>query len=76
MAANEEGAVGGVRAFEQAGIDKTSYVIGLGGYLAKDEFKKDYSAMKAAAYFSSDAVGSTSAKVLMDFINNKTEIPA
>ena len=75
MAANEEGAVGGVRALEQAGIDKTAYVSGLGGYLAKDEFKKGYSAMKTAAYFSSDDVGGTSAKELMEFILNKKPIP-
>jgi L-arabinose transport system substrate-binding protein len=76
MSANEEGAVGAVRALEQAGLDKASVVIGLGGYLAKDEFKKSYSAMKAATYFSSDAVGGTSAKELMDNILNKKEIPA
>lgn len=76
MSANEEGAVGAVRALEQAGIDKDSCVIGLGAYLAKDEFKKTYSAMKAATYFSSDAVGGTSAKLLMDYILNKKAIPA
>lgn len=76
MSANEEGAVGAVRALEQAGIDKTSCVIGLGAYLAKDEFKKSYSAMKAATYFSSNDVGGTSAKLLMDYILNKKEIPA
>ena len=75
MSANEEGAVGAVRALEQAGLDKTSCVIGLGGYLAKDEFKKEYSAMKAATYFSSDAVGGDSAKLLMNFILKKEAIP-
>jgi len=75
MSANEEGAAGAVRALEQAGIDKTSCVIGLGAYLAKDEFKKSYSAMKAATYFSSDDVGATSTKELMNFIKNKTAIP-
>lgn len=30
--------------------------------MAKDEFKKPYSVMKAAAYFSSDDVGATAAK--------------
>ncbi|SHI78934.1 arabinose ABC transporter substrate-binding protein [Propionispora hippei] len=75
MTANEEGAVGAVRALEQAGLDKSSCVIGLGGYLAKDEFKKEYSAMKAATYFSSDAVGGTSVKVLMNYILKKEEMP-
>ena len=75
MGANEEGTIGAVRALEQAGLDKDSVVIGLGGYLAKDEFKKEYSAMKAASYFSSDAVGGTSAEILMNFILNGTEMP-
>lgn len=75
MGANEEGAVGAVRALEQAGLDKDSCVVGLGGYLAKDEFKKSYSAMKAATYFSSNDIGGTSVKELMDYIQNKTEIP-
>lgn len=75
MSANEEGAVGAVRALEQAGLDRSSCVIGLGGYLAKDEYKKEYSAMKAATFFSSDAIGGTSVKVLMDYILKKTEIP-
>ncbi|GMQ60069.1 substrate-binding domain-containing protein [Vallitalea sediminicola] len=75
MAANDEGAVGGVRALEQAGLDKDSCVIGLGAYLAKGEFKKEYSAMKAATYFSAQAVGGDSAKFLIDHIKNGTEIP-
>lgn len=76
MAANEEGAVGGVRALEQAGLDQTSCVIGLGGYLAKDEFKMDTSCMRAAAYFSSDAVGGMSAQILMEYILDGTEMKA
>ncbi len=75
MSANEEGAVGATRALEQAGLDKESCVIGLGAYLAKDEFKKSYSAMKAATYFSSDDVGGNSAKLMMDKILNGKEIP-
>jgi L-arabinose transport system substrate-binding protein len=76
MAPNDEGAVGGVRALEQAGIDKESCVVGLGAYLAKHEFKKEFSAMRAAAYFSAQAVGGTSAKEMMEFIKDKKEIPA
>lgn len=75
MTANEEGAVGAVRALEQVGLDKESVVIGLGAYLAKDEFKKEYSAMKAATFFSSDAVGGTSAELLMNKITKGEEIP-
>lgn len=75
MTANEEGAIGAVRALEQAGLDKESCVIGLGGYLAVGEFEKEYSAMKAATYFSSAAVGGTSAKTLMEYILNGTKMP-
>lgn len=75
MTANEEGAVGATRALEQAGLDKQSVVIGMGAYLAKDEFKKPYSAMKAAAYFSSDDIGATAAKEMMDYLLHGTPIP-
>lgn len=75
MTANDEGAVGAVRALEQGGLDQDSCVIGLGAYLAKGEFKKEYSAMKAATYFSAQAVGGDSAKFLMEYILNGTEIP-
>ncbi len=75
MSGNEEGAVGAVRALEQAGLDRESVVIGLGGYLAIGEFEKEYSAMKAATYFSSQAVGGSSAKFLMEYIIDGKEIP-
>lgn len=71
---NEEGTVGAVRALEDAGLDAASCVMGIGGYLAPDEFVKG-SAMKAATYFSDVAIGSTSVNVLMDFIKNGTEMP-
>ncbi len=67
--ANEEGTVGAVRALESAGLDTESVVVGLGAYMAKDEFKKaGGSAMKAAAYFSSESVGAGSVEVLLDII--------
>ncbi len=72
--ANEEGTVGAVRALEGAGLDADACVMGIGGYLAPDEFEKG-SCMKAATYFSDVAIGSTSVQVLMDFINNGTEMP-
>lgn len=72
MGANEEGTVGACRALESAGLDASSCVIGLGAYMAKDEFKKDGgSCMKAAAYFSSDSVGAGSVAVLLDVIAGK-----
>lgn len=70
--ANEEGTVGACRALESAGLAKNACVVGLGGYLAKDEFKKASSPMKAATYFSSDSIGTSSIKVLQDAIAGKT----
>lgn len=67
--ANEEGCIGAVRALESAGLDGEACVVGLGAYMAKDEFKKEGgSCMKASAYFSSDSVGAGSVEVLLDMI--------
>ncbi len=67
--ANDEGCVGATRALESAGLDKDACVVGLGAYMAKDEFKKEVgSAMKAAAYFSADLVGTGSVQVLLNMI--------
>lgn len=77
MSGNEETAIGAVRAIETAGLDKDSAVIGLGGYLAKDEWNNKGAdvAIKAAAYFSADSIGGASAEMLINHINNGTEIP-
>ncbi len=72
---NEEGVVGAVRALEQAGLDKDAVAVGMGAYLAVGEFEKDYSALKAAPYFSSVAVGGDSARLLVEYILHGTEIP-
>jgi L-arabinose transport system substrate-binding protein len=72
---NDEGAVGASRALEAAGLASGSIAIGLGGYLAPDEFSKAGSPFKAAAYFSARDVGAISAKALIDFIQNGTPIP-
>ena len=70
--ANEEGCVGAARALESAGLDADACVVGLGAYMAKDEFKKEGgSCMKASAYFSADAVGAGSVNVLLDIIAGK-----
>ncbi len=73
-AGNEEGAVGAVRALEQAGLDKEAVVVGLGAYFAKDEFKKPYSAMKAAAYFDPKVDGIAVSTAMMEYILNGKEI--
>jgi L-arabinose transport system substrate-binding protein len=70
--ANEEGTIGACRALESAGLDKNACVVGLGAYLAKDEFKKaGGSPMKAATYFSSEDIGAGSIQVLLDKIAGK-----
>ena len=75
--ANEEGTIGAVRALESAGLDKDACVVGLGAYMAKDEWNDkgaDGTCMKAATYFSSDSVGAGSVEVLYDVIAGK-EVP-
>lgn len=70
--ANEEGCIGATRALESADLDGNACVVGLGAYMAKDEFKNPGgSAMKASAYFSSESVGRGSVEVLLDIINGK-----
>lgn len=72
--ANEEGAIGAARALESAGLDKDACVVGLGAYMAKDEWNNkgaDGTCMKASAYFSADSVGAGSVEVLFDLIDGK-----
>ena len=72
--ANDEGAQGATRALEQAGLDRDSVTIGLGGYHAKDEFRKEYSCFKASAYIKASTVGEESVKALYENIVNGTPI--
>lgn len=67
--ANEEGCIGALRALESAGLDADACVVGLGAYMAKDEWKKEgTNAMKASAYFSSDSVGRGSVETLLKIV--------
>lgn len=62
------------RALESAGLDADACVVGLGAYMAKDEWNNkgaDGTCMKAATYFSSDSVGTGSVEVLYDVIAGK-----
>lgn len=63
--ANEEGAQGAARALEQSGLDKNACVVGMGAYLAVDEFKKDYSCFKAATYYDPVEDGTIAATAAM-----------
>lgn len=73
-APNDEGASGACRALEAAGLDKDACVVGAGAYMAKDEFKKDFSCMKAAAYFSAAEAGKQEGLAAMEYLKNGTEI--
>ncbi|MDR0877095.1 MAG: substrate-binding domain-containing protein [Treponema sp.] len=73
MAPNDEGAQGATRALEQAGKDKNAIVAGVGGYLAKDEFKKAYSCFKATAYIDPVLDGTLAGNAAMDWILNGKE---
>ncbi|MFV0527775.1 MAG: substrate-binding domain-containing protein [Lachnospiraceae bacterium] len=74
-AANEEGAQGAARALEQAGIDQNATVVGLGGYLAKDDFKKEYSCFKAAGYFMASEDGEAIATAAVEWAKDDSKIP-
>jgi len=82
--ANEEGTIGACRALESAGLDANACVVGLGGYMAKDEWNNkgaDGTCMKAAAYFSSLQVGEGSVIVLEQILSGadvvmETAVPA
>ncbi len=75
LGVSDDGAQGAARAIEAVGLEKDSMCVGLGGYFAPEEFAKPSSPFKACAYFSAKDVGGTSAKQMMDFLQNGTAIP-
>lgn len=66
----DEGTIGATRALEQAGLDKESCTVALGGYLAPGEFRKG-TCCKAAAYFSATDVGTMAAENLMKMLKGE-----
>ena len=74
-APNEEGAQGAARAMESIGVDKDAVVTGLGGYLAKDEFKKDASCFKASGYFMASEDGKAIAEAAVNWAKDDSKIP-
>lgn len=73
MSANEAGTIGAIKALEQSGLAENTVVVGLGGYVAKDEFQKANSPLIASAYISPTEVGEIAAKELMEnLLFNKT----
>jgi L-arabinose transport system substrate-binding protein len=69
-APNDEGALGATRALEQANLDKKAVVVGIGGYLAVDEFKKDFSCFMATAYIDPISDGTIAATAAMKWITD------
>lgn len=74
MTEEDEGALGVIRALEQMGLDASSTVISIGGSLAMDEFKREYSPLKASAYYAHEKIGRESAQLLMNYIVDGDEI--
>lgn len=74
VAANDEGAVGAARYLEEIGLDEAAVCVGIDGYLASDEFKKDASPVKASAYLDSGTVAKVSVTAVYENIVNGTEI--
>lgn len=74
VAANDEGVVGASRFLEEIGLDEKAVCVGIDGYLAADEFKKDASPVKASAYLDSGTVARVSVNAVYDAILNGTEI--
>ncbi|MGI6173944.1 MAG: substrate-binding domain-containing protein [Christensenellales bacterium] len=70
MGANEEGIIGVVRAIETAGLEADSACVGMGAYMAAEEYEKG-SCLKASPYFSDVAIGVTSVNTLFDIIDGK-----
>ena len=80
MGANEEGIVGVVRAIETAGLEAESACVGMGAYMAPEEYEKG-SCFKASPYFSDVAIGTYSVNTLFAVIDGaeyemETAVPA
>lgn len=74
VAANDEGVVGAARFLGETGMDQDAVCVGIDGYLASDEFKKESSPVKASAYLDSGTVAKVSVTAVYENIVNGTEI--
>ncbi len=75
MSANEAGTIGAIKALEQSSIAKNAVVVGVGGYVAKDEFQKENSPLIASAYISATEVGQIASQELMENLLDGKDIP-
>lgn len=75
MSANEAGTIGAIKALEQSSLAKNAVAVGVGGYVAKDEFQKENSPLIASAYISATEVGQIAAQELMENLLDGKNIP-
>ncbi len=75
MSANEAGTIGAIKALEQSSLAKNAVVVGVGGYVAKDEFQKENSPLIASAYISATEVGQIASQELMENLLDGKNIP-
>ncbi len=73
LATSDEGAIGAVRSLEQLGMDGKAAVVSIGGNLAVNEFKKEYSALKSSGYYASTKIGSEAADKLLKVMSGDKE---
>ncbi len=69
MASNDEGALSICRVLEQSG-KKEAAVVGVGGYLAREEFEKGTECFKASAYINANQTGHLIAIAVMDWLTS------
>lgn len=67
-APNDEGSQGVCRAIEQAGLQDSAIIVGMGGYVASDEFAKGTKCFKASGYINGKTSGELVANAAMDWI--------
>lgn len=75
MSANEAGTIGAIKALDQSGLAENAVAVGVGGYVAKDEFQKENSPLIASAYISATEVGEIAAQELMENLLLNKNIP-
>ncbi|KOF57696.1 MULTISPECIES: arabinose ABC transporter substrate-binding protein [Clostridium] len=75
MSANEAGTIGAIKALEQSGLSRNAVAVGVGNYVAKDEFQKEKSPLIASAYISATKVGQIAAQELMENLLLNKNIP-
>lgn len=68
-APNDEGSQGVCRALEQVGLSDNAVIVGMGGYVASDEFAKGTVCFKASGYINGKTDGDLVAKAAMEWIN-------